>query len=82
MAQMVISVPDSLKDWANQRVANGDFASTSAYRRDLMQRDLDDAAQLAWLQAEVEKGFASGVDPRPATQIFADIRAKHFSGNP
>jgi len=81
MAQMMISVPDSLEDWAKQRVAEGDFVNTSAYVRDLMQRDLDAAAGLAWLQAEVAKVFASGIDPRPVHQIFADIRAKHLPRN-
>jgi antitoxin ParD1/3/4 len=44
MAQMNISVPDALRQWAEQRVAEGRYASTSDYIRDLMRRDQDAAA--------------------------------------
>eukprot|EP01035_Chromulina_nebulosa_P005662 gene5662-7686_t len=70
MAQMNISVPDGLKQWAEQRVAQGDYASTSDYLRDLMRRDREAAAEAAWLQAELDRGVESGVDPRPVKQIF------------
>lgn len=81
MAQMNISVPDGLKQWAEQRVAQGDYASTSDYLRDLMRRDREAAAEAAWLQAELGRGVESGVDPRPVEQIFADIRAKYLPRN-
>lgn len=81
MAQMNISVPDALKSWAEQRVADGMYASTSDYLRDLMRRDRDAAAELAWLQTELDKGVASGTDPRSVEQIFADIKAKHLPRN-
>lgn len=81
MAQMNISVPDALKQWAEQRVAEGMYASTSDYMRDLLRRDHEAAAELAWLQAEIDKGVASGIDPRPVEQIFADIRAKYLPRN-
>ncbi|MDB5701934.1 MAG: addiction module antitoxin, partial [Sphingomonadales bacterium] len=42
MAQMNISVPEALKNWADQRVADGRYASTSDYVRDLMRRDQDE----------------------------------------
>lgn len=81
MAQMNISVPEALKQWAEQRVAEGRYASTSDYLRDLMRRDQDAAAELAWLQAEIDKGIASGIDPRPVSQIMQDIRAKYLTQN-
>jgi antitoxin ParD1/3/4 len=81
MAQMNISVPDGLKQWAEQRVADGSYASTSDYVRDLMRRDREAAAELAWLQQELDHGLASGVDPRPVEQIVADIRAKYLPRN-
>lgn len=74
MAQMNISLPDALKAWAEQRVAEGRYSSTSDYVRDLMRRDQDAANEAAWLQAEIDKGRASGVDPRSPAQIFADVR--------
>jgi len=59
MAQMNISVPDGLKAWAEARVAEGRYSSTSDYIRDLMRRDQEYAEKLAVLQAEIDKGFAS-----------------------
>lgn len=79
MAQMNISVPDALRQWAEQRVAEGRYASTSDYIRDLMRRDQDAAAELAWLQGEIDKGIASGLDPRSHSQIIQDIRTKYLS---
>jgi antitoxin ParD1/3/4 len=75
MAQMSISLPDALKAWAEQRVAEGRYGSTSDYVRDLMRRDQDAAAEAAWLQAEIDKGRTSGIDSRAPAQIFADVRA-------
>jgi antitoxin ParD1/3/4 len=77
MAQMNISIPDALKGWAEQRVAEGRYASISDYVRDLIRKDQDDAAQLAWLQAEIEKGRASGVSDRNISDVLKDIMAKH-----
>ena len=39
MAQMNVSLPDQLKGWAEQRVAEGRYSSTSDYVRDLVRRD-------------------------------------------
>lgn len=80
MAQMNVSVPEGLKAWAEARVAEGRYSSTSDYIRDLMRRDQEYAAKLAVLQAEIDKGFASGVDPRPVDEIFEDIRQRRKAG--
>lgn len=77
MPQLNISVPDGLKRWAEARVAEGRYSSTSDYIRDLMRQDQDQAAELAWLQAEIDKGRASPIDPRPHSQIIADVIAKN-----
>ncbi len=77
MAQMNISLPDKLKAWAEQRVAEGRYSSTSDYVRDLMRRDQDEAEKLVWLQAEIDKGLASGFDPRPVSQIFEEVLTRN-----
>jgi antitoxin ParD1/3/4 len=77
MAQMNISVPDGLKDWADKRVAEGRYSSTSDLVRDLIRRRQEEEAQLAALQAAIDKGRASGVDPRPVAQIFEDVVRKY-----
>ena len=81
MAQMNISVPEGLKQWAEQRVAEGRYSSTSDLIRDLIRSRQEVEAELAALQAAIDKGRASGVDPRPVAEIFESItresRARH-----
>jgi antitoxin ParD1/3/4 len=76
MAQMNISLPDGLKDWADARVAEGRFASMSDYVRDLMRRDQEYAEKLAWLRNEIEKGRRSKPSDRSLEEIMADARAR------
>lgn len=73
MAQMNVSLPEGLKAWAEARVAEGRYSSTSDYVRDLMRRDQEHAAKVATLQAEIDKGLASGIDPRSKEEIFAEL---------
>lgn len=80
MAQLNISVPDGLKNWAESRVAEGRYSSTSDYIRDLLRQDQDRAAELRWLQVEIDKGLASPIDPRPVSQIFADAKVRATDG--
>lgn len=77
MAQMNISIPERLKKWAEQRVADGRYASTSDYVRDLIRRDEDEAAENAWLQAEIDKGRASKVIDRDARDVLKDVLARN-----
>jgi len=74
MAQMNISVPDRLKAWAEARVAEGRYSSTSDYVRDLMRRDQDGAEGQARLQAAIDDGLASGVSSRSMDEIIASAR--------
>jgi antitoxin ParD1/3/4 len=61
MAQMDVSIPDRLKQWAEQRVAEGRYSSTSDYVRDLIRRDEEAGTrELARLRAAIEEGLASG----------------------
>jgi len=76
MAQMNVSVPDALKAWAEARVAEGRYSSTSDYVRDLMRRDQEYVQKLAVLQTEIDKGFASGVSPRTVDEIFENVRTR------
>jgi antitoxin ParD1/3/4 len=74
MAQMNVSIPEALKQWAEQRVAEGRYASTSDFIRDLIRRDQDYAVNVARLQAEIDKGFASGTSDRTLQEIYDDFR--------
>ena len=55
--------------------------SPSDYVRDLIRRDQDAAAELQWLQGEIDKGLASptlDIDPREVIdRIIAEGRTAH-----
>ncbi|AOH82792.1 addiction module antitoxin [Sphingomonas panacis] len=75
MAQMNISIPDKLKSWAERRVAEGDYSSTSDYVRDLVRRDQAAIEQLARLRAAIDEGIASGVSDRDPFAYLDELRA-------
>jgi antitoxin ParD1/3/4 len=76
MAQMNISIPDQLKAWVEARVADGSYASSSDYVRDLVRQDQREQAMIAKFQAEIEHGRASGISERSLSQIIKETRAK------
>ena len=70
MAQMNISIPDKLKAWVESRVANGSYASSSDYLRDLVRQDQRERERVDWLRAEIQSGRDSGIsDVDPFEQI-------------
>lgn len=75
MAQMNISIPEALKSWAEARVAEGRYSSTSDYVRDLVRRDQEYAEKLKALQAAIDEGLASGVSERDPFEYLKELRA-------
>ena len=75
MAQMNVSLPEGLKAWAESRVAEGRYSSTSDYVRDLMRRDQEVAEKLRALQAALDEGFASPETDVTVADILAESRA-------
>ncbi|MFW2830749.1 type II toxin-antitoxin system ParD family antitoxin [Sphingomonas sp. ID0503] len=73
---MNISIPEQLKRWAEARVAEGRYSSTSDYVRDLVRRDQEQAEKLARLQAAIDEGRASGISKRSIEDIIADARKR------
>ena len=78
MIHVQVTIPDTEIGWAQSRVAAGEFDSLDAYFTALAKRDRAEAEEAVWLQAEIDKGLASGIDPRPSAQIFQDVRANYF----
>ncbi|PZU56765.1 MAG: type II toxin-antitoxin system ParD family antitoxin [Sphingobium sp.] len=76
MAQLNISLPDALKSWAERRVAEGRYGSTSDYVRDLVRRDQEaqerKAADDERLRHAWETGLTSG-DAVPMSDDWADM---------
>lgn len=77
MAQMNISIPEALKSWAEARVAEGSYSSTSDYVRDLVRRDRDYAEKLKALQAAIDEGLASPEVDTSIEDIIARGLARH-----
>jgi antitoxin ParD1/3/4 len=76
MAQMNISIPDALKGWAEKRVAEGRYSSTSDYMRDLVRRDQESQEKIERLQAAIDEGRASGISERDPFEYIAELRAQ------
>ena len=75
MAQMNISIPEKLKTWVESRVADGDYASSSDYLRDLVRRDQREREALERLRAEIQAGFDSGISDKDPFEYIAELRA-------
>lgn len=76
MAQMNVSLPEGLKGWAEARVAEGRYSSTSDYVRDLMRRDQEAELAHRRLVAALKEGLASGESDRTIEDIIADRRKR------
>jgi antitoxin ParD1/3/4 len=75
MATMTVSLPDPMKDWVEELVSKGDFASSSDYvraviRRDRELREPNYQMTLEELRQLLEDSEASGISPRTVTEIF------------
>ena len=75
MAQMNVSIPDKLKGWAESRVAEGRYSSTSDYVRDLVRRDQEQEEKLRALRAAIDEGLASGISDRDPFEYLEELRA-------
>jgi len=76
MAQLNISVTDQLKQWAEARVASGDYSSPSDYVRDLIRRDREYQEKLTALREALREGRESGTSTRTLAEIHAANRAR------
>ena len=63
MATMNISLPEKLKDFVEERVAEGRYSNASDFMRDLIRKDQERLAMIAEVQYELDEGEASGFVP-------------------
>ena len=73
MATMNISLPDEMKEWIEQQVANGRYANASDAVRDFIRKDQVAVVQL---QALIDEGRNSGVSELSLEEIVAEARKK------
>ncbi len=74
MASMNVSVPDPMRDWVQQRIDTGQYASVSDYVRDLIRRDQMQAEEQEALIAALIKGEKSGISKRRIPEILAAVK--------
>lgn len=74
---MNVSLPEGLKSWAEARVAEGSYSSTSDYVRDLVRRDREYAEKVRALQAAIDVGRASPETDLTIEDIIAEGRRRH-----
>ena len=74
MAQLNISLPEKLKDWVESQVAEGSFASSSDYMRDLIRRDPRHREQLDRLRTEIQASFASPISETDPVDQIGELR--------
>ena len=73
MATMNVSLPDQMKDWVESRSADGTYANSSDYIRDLIRQDQDRANALKELKDAIAEGEASG---DPIVVDFEDFKKR------
>ena len=74
---MNVSIPDKLKGWAESRVAEGRYSSTSDYVRDLVRRDQEAEEARRRLMAAIDEGLASPETDTTIDNIIARGRKRN-----
>ena len=71
---MTVSLPDSIKEWIEDQVEEGEFETSSDYVRGLVERDRErrDQQRIEELRRLVDEGLASGLSTRTTAEIFAE----------
>lgn len=71
---MSFALPESMRDYIDERVRGGEYGNTSEYLRDLVRRD-QRAESARRFRALIAEGIASG-EGRPLTfEVVDDLRA-------
>ncbi len=76
MASMNVSIPDPMRDWVQQRIDSGHYATASDYVRDLIRRDQMQADEHKALVDALIKGEQSGISKRRIPEILAAVKQK------
>jgi antitoxin ParD1/3/4 len=79
MTTMNVSIPDALREYVDERVAEGGYANVSDYIRALIREDRARQTK-ATLEAKLLEGLASG-PPEEATETYwkgleAEVRSR------
>ena len=70
---MSFALPESLRDYIDQRVRTGDYGNTSEYLRDLIRRDRQDEAARRF-RLLIAEGIESGEGRRLTDDAIDELR--------
>ena len=76
---MSFALPESMRQYVDARVRDGDYGNTSEYLRELIRRDQEQQAA-ARLRALIADGLASGDGRTVTDEVIAELRARAFDG--
>lgn len=74
---MNVSLPEQLKDWVENQISAGQYASSSDYVRDLIRKDQERREKLATLQAAITQGLESGISDQSLESLWQDFKERH-----
>ena len=75
MATLNISLPPSIRNFVEEQVADGGYATASEYLRELI-RKAEKQAGREWLEAELLKGLNSGPGRAMTAKDWAEMRRR------
>ena len=70
MGTMTVSLPESMREWIDAQVEDGDFATPGDYLGDLVRQDQE--KRLEKLRRIVDEGLASGISTRTFEERIAE----------
>lgn len=79
MADLNFWLPDDLASALKMRLADGRYTNAGEYLLALVRRDLEEAADTAWVRGKVEEGLASGFIDRDAREVLREIVAERHA---
>jgi antitoxin ParD1/3/4 len=71
---MSFALPESMREYIDQRVSTGHYGNTSEYIRDLVRRDQEEQSRKR-LRDLIEEGLASGLGRRRTKSDEAELMA-------
>ena len=76
---MSFALPESMREYIDARVRDGNYGNTSEYLRELIRHDQERQAA-ARLRALISDGLASGDGRTVTDEVVAELRAQAFDG--
>ena len=74
---MSFALPESMREYIDARVRDGDYGNTSEYLRELIRRDQNEQAA-ARLRVLIADGLASGPSRSVDDEVIAELRDRAF----